>query len=160
MTVLTVANIQQIGREARVRDITLAHALGFERATSIRVLISRNSTELQAYGGLHQIDANRSDKGGRPTRDYWLNEPQALLLCMFARTPQASETRKQIIEVFTAWRRGKTVPVKAHARKPATSTPIYSLRMSQPRAGAPFFVEGFVPASVAIDIARAFAAEM
>lgn len=49
---------------------------------------------------------------GAPSTDYWLNEPQALLICMFARTDKAADGREEIIRVFLAWRRGELVQVR------------------------------------------------
>ncbi|MCW4115678.1 hypothetical protein NPA31_011955 [Aurantimonas sp. MSK8Z-1] len=118
MNYLTVSELHIAGGEPRVRDLVLAERLGFGRPSSIRVLIERNKSELQAYGSLHQIDANPGKQGGRPSKAYWLNEPQALLICMFSRTPLAADVRRQVIEVFMAWRQGKTVPVRDHARRP------------------------------------------
>ncbi|WP_085090269.1 hypothetical protein [Azospirillum oryzae] len=37
---------------------------------------------------------------------YWLNEGQVLVICMLSRTPQAAQVRKEVIEVFMAYRRG------------------------------------------------------
>jgi hypothetical protein len=45
--------------------------------------------------------------GGRSGTAFLLNEPQALLICMFARTERAAAVRDQMIEVFMAWRRGQ-----------------------------------------------------
>ena len=53
--------------------------------------------------------AQTSPKGGRPTLEYWLNEAQALLVCMFSRTDQAARVRRELVEVFMAWRRGKAL---------------------------------------------------
>ena len=44
---------------------------------------------------------------GRPGKEYWLNEGQALVLCALSRTPQAAAIRKQVIEVFLAYRAGR-----------------------------------------------------
>lgn len=105
--------------EPRVLDVRLGSALGFERPRAIRQLIERNLEEIQSYG---DSATRRGAYRGQPMLEYYLNEAQALLLCMFARTPRAAEVRKQIIEVFMAWRRGERaaaaiVPVKAHTRR-------------------------------------------
>ncbi|WP_454016984.1 hypothetical protein [Azospirillum sp. Marseille-Q6669] len=42
----------------------------------------------------------------RPGKAYYLNEGQALVICALSRTPQAALVRRQIIEVFLAYRRG------------------------------------------------------
>jgi hypothetical protein len=95
--------------EPRISDIKLGEMLGFDRTLSVRVLIKRHAAELRTHGPLHQVDAMVEIGSGafRKTLEYWLNEAQALLICMFARTEKAAQIRAQIIAVFTAWRRGE-----------------------------------------------------
>lgn len=105
---LTIQNLKHAQGEPRVQDLCLAAALGFDRPRDVRKLIERNSPELLAYSGLCATVARTS---GRPATEYWLTEPQALLVCMFARTDNAAAVRRQVIDVFMAWRRGgATVP--------------------------------------------------
>ena len=96
--------------EPRVRDLTLAERLGFERVHKVRDLIGRNLAELEAHGGVFSTMEKTSETGGRPGIAYWLNEPQALLICMFSRTPKAAEVRRALIDVFTAYRRNQLEP--------------------------------------------------
>lgn len=109
---LTVQTLQIVEGEPRVRDFTLGVALGFDRPRDVRKVIDRNRSELLAYSGLC---ATVAQSGGRPATEYWLTEPQALLICMFACTPNAACVRKQVIEVFMAWRRGEVSPHHAIA---------------------------------------------
>lgn len=55
-------------------------------------LIKPNLVELQGFGILRETPAN-SGKRGRPALVYYLNEEQALLLCMFSRTEKAQAVR-------------------------------------------------------------------
>lgn len=103
--------------EARILDTDLASWLGMEAPRNIRATISANYLELQAYGNLHGPRANPG-KPGRPASAYFLNEGQALVLCALARTERAAYVRKALINLFTAYRQGKTVQVKAHKRRP------------------------------------------
>lgn len=96
--------------EPRVHDIRLAEALDFERSRVIRELIERNVVELERYGGLPCHTANHGVQGGRPGREYWLNEAQALLICIKSEAPRAADVREEIIKVFLAWRHGHLVP--------------------------------------------------
>ena len=41
---------------------------------------------------------------GRPGREYWLNEEQALLVSMLARTDKAADVREMLVRAFMAWR--------------------------------------------------------
>jgi hypothetical protein len=60
------------------------------------------------------LGASISGKGRvAETVEYYLNEAQALLVCMFSRTDQAAAVRKQIVEVFIAHRHGRLVPGKS-----------------------------------------------
>ena len=43
----------------------------------------------------------------RQYTEYWLNERQALLVCVLSRTERAAEVRRALITVFTAWRHGQ-----------------------------------------------------
>lgn len=113
---LAPADLRELDPEPRIRDLDLAAALGFELDYDIRKLIRRNAAELAAHGVIFATvakitpDLDANPKGaGRPGQEFWLNEPQALLICMFARTARAAEVRRQVIEVYLAWRRGRAV---------------------------------------------------
>ena len=118
--------VVEIAAEPRVLDVALAEALGFERPRVIRELIERNRPELQTFGNLPYRTAKLAGRG-RPTTECHLNEAQALLVCMFARTPNAAIVRKQVIEVFIAWRQGKTVHVVEHRRRPPGAPPLIGI---------------------------------
>lgn len=106
---LTVSDLQVMAAEPRVRDLELGERLGFDQPRMIRKLIARNADELGRHGSLLQSEAMIATGKGvrRAVSEYLLNEAQALLVCMFARTPKAAEVRRQVIEVFMAWRRGE-----------------------------------------------------
>lgn len=127
----TIADLNtDIDNEPRVHDICLANALGFSRPRAIRQIIERNEIELDTYGSLA---TRRGKSRGQSFREYFLNEGQALLICMFAKTVAAAEVRKALIEVFMEYRLGrveKPVTVQAHNRR--TSTKIDdALRLKQ-----------------------------
>ena len=105
--------VSVIENEPRVRDLDLAVRLGFDRPTSIRVTIKRHADELATYGQLHQIDAvvERDKRGAIEVSEFWLNEEQALLICMLSRTEKAKEVRAEVIRVFMDYRRGELQPV-------------------------------------------------
>lgn len=107
---ITLADLRKIEDEPRVHDLRLAEALGFARPRDIRKLIDRSAAELCRYGEVCATVAQTSLKGGRPTREYHLNEGQALLLCMFSATDRAADVRHQLITVFMSWRRGAMAP--------------------------------------------------
>lgn len=96
----------QVNHEPRLYDLRLAERLGFERPRDIRKMIERNRAELEGYGEICATVAQNTDPRGRgrPGTEYYLNEGQSLLLCMFSRTEKAAEVRKEVIEVYMAYR--------------------------------------------------------
>jgi len=174
MNDLRLLTPREINNEPRIRDIDLAERLGFEQARSIRTLIGRNRAELDTYGTipysrddaevsphhgaklnagevLHRSDA-KPNKGGRPTVSYWLNEGQALLLCMFSQTARAAQVRKLVIDTFMDYRAGKIVHVKEHMRRPPLpgATLQYDFAMRQRLPGEPFVVQAIVTPELAM----------
>lgn len=114
---LTIQDLQIIDDEPRLKDIYLGQRLGFSRPNSIRVTIERNKTELSSYGPLHQIDA--TEQVGcvqRKVTSYWLNEAQALLVSIKSETPRSPAVRKELIDLYMAYRYQGTCLVKAHRR--------------------------------------------
>jgi hypothetical protein len=104
MSELTVSYLNTFDSEPRILDLTVAERLGFTRPRTIRQLIERTKAELESYGF---IAARCSAYRNRQFTEYWLNEAQALLVCVLSRTDNATEVRRAVIEVFTAWRRGQ-----------------------------------------------------
>lgn len=122
-TAISIADLNtEIDNEPRVLDVVLGERLGFDRPRKVRELIDRNSDELHAYGSLPRHRANPGKQGGRPTQEYYLNEPQALLICMFSNTAKAAEVRRQLIAVFMEYRRGQEKPIKVQAHERRAST--------------------------------------
>jgi hypothetical protein len=107
MLELTVADLDAVDGEPRILDLTLAEHLGFTRPRTIRQLIERSMAELESYG---LIAARCSAYRNRQYTEYWLNETQALVVCVLSRTERAAEVRRALITVFTAWRRGQLAP--------------------------------------------------
>jgi len=83
MPELTVSHLHAISREPRILDLTVAERLGFTRPRTIRQLIERSRAELEHCG---PIAARRSAYHKGLFDEFWLNESQALLVCLFSRT--------------------------------------------------------------------------
>jgi hypothetical protein len=96
--------------ERRVRDLDLAERLGFDRPSNIRNLIERNFVELERYGVCFTAKQTSGREGGRPGSAYWLNEPQAVLICIKSDTLRSEDVRQEVIEVFMAYRTGHLAP--------------------------------------------------
>ena len=112
MRALTASDLTVMANEPRVRDLDLADRLGMANPHDIRRLIRKNQPELEMHGPFST--ASRMVRIGsgarRSVNEYWLNEPQAVLVCMFSRTPKAAEVRRQVVGVFLAWRHGELAP--------------------------------------------------
>lgn len=100
----TPQDLHTLDAEPRVHDLRLAEALGFSRQRDIRQIIERNLEELGQHGSLA---VQRRKSRGQEFTEYWLNEAQALLICMFSKTANAAEVRRALIEVFMAWRHSR-----------------------------------------------------
>lgn len=110
LSIRTIITLHEIDGQPLVLDEDLARELGYAKSDSFRTLIKRHQIELLGYGGLLQLAGNPGPKGGRPSHAYYLNEEQALLLCMFSGAEKAKEIRRQIVMVYQAWRKGKLKP--------------------------------------------------
>lgn len=106
-TILSIKDLNTtVNHEPRIKDIVLAEKLGMERPTNIRQKIEANIVEFEMHGTICTEAVQIPNTAGRPAKAYYLNEAQALLLCMFSRTAKAAEVRKAIIEVYMAYRKG------------------------------------------------------
>jgi hypothetical protein len=120
---LAVSDVRKIAGEPRVADLRLGEVLGYAKPINVRRVVRKHHKELQRHGRLNFNCGNSISGKGRvmESREYDLNEAQALVVCMHAQTPQAVEVRAQIIEVFLAYRRGELT------RKLPVSTPTNDL---------------------------------
>lgn len=119
MSTLSKNDLSVIEGDARVSDRRLSEALGFSRVTDFRRLMRSKMDELLEFGEVLRFEAlNPSPKGGRPVLTLHFNEHQAVALAMWAETPQARAARRQIIEVFVAWRRGDQHKLEVLRGKP------------------------------------------
>jgi hypothetical protein len=104
MGALAISDLTPMAGEPCVHDLRVAEALGFKRPRVIRELVERNKGELETYGPL----AVRYGKSrGQAFTEFFLSEGQALVICALARTEKAAAVRRQLIEVFLAYRRGE-----------------------------------------------------
>lgn len=86
--------LHTINNEPRILDTDLAERLGMKNPRKIRQnLIEANLSELQGYGEI-RMELIRNGQRGRPATAYYLNEEQALLICMFSKTENAQLVRE------------------------------------------------------------------
>ena len=167
-TLIPTSALTEFGDEPRIQDLVLGERLGFDRPRKIRDIIARNRVELEVYGelpqksGIRAVSPHSGAKGasavnGRTGSAYYLNEGQALVICALSRTEKAAQIRKLIIDVFMAWRRGKTVDVKEHYRRPpapAVTDGRFDMKQSGP--GKLVKVDALVPFDLACEYAMMF----
>lgn len=89
--------------EPRVRDLDLAEKLGFERPRAIRQIIKRNEAKLLKLGGCHTVERLVE---GNLTNEFYLNQKQAIFICMKSETEQAFDVQIEIVHVFDAYLTG------------------------------------------------------
>lgn len=126
MGTLTVADLVPGDAEPRIKDLMLAERLGFKQPRIIRDIIRLHRAELEFHGILQRIAAKTKPGRGRPELQYHLNEMQALLVCMWARTPKAAEVRADVARVFVAYRQGLLVPAERDSRHHGANPPLPS----------------------------------
>lgn len=89
--------------EPRVHDLLLAERLGFERPRAIRQIIKRNEAKLLKLGGCHTVERLVE---GNLTNEFYLNQKQAIFICMKSETEQAFDVQIEIVRVFDAYLSG------------------------------------------------------
>jgi hypothetical protein len=117
--------------EPRMSAALLGERLGIANRQAMMRLVERHTTSLLRFGGGFSatVAKNPSEKGGRPIKDYLLNEGQALFITARSETALANEVLIGLVTVFMAWRHGRLVPGGAraepqHAEAPRTEVPI------------------------------------
>lgn len=98
-----------INGEPRVHDLSLAEKLGFDRPLNIRNIIKRNEAKLLNFGILSTVEKIH-EGAGRPTSEFYLNQKQAIFLCMKSETERAFDVQVEIVRVFDAYLNGDLKP--------------------------------------------------
>lgn len=105
-------DLVEVEADPRILDVRLGERLGMAQPLNIRKVIEKNREELEQYGSIHAArELIQAGKGARrEVEQFYLNEAQALLICMFSRTARAAEARREIVQVYLDWRKGVTTP--------------------------------------------------
>ena len=108
MNELTVTELPlyQVEGELRIHDLDLAKRLGFERPVKIRELIARNAEKLKQFSILPTV-GKIHEGAGRPTQEYYLNQKQAVFVCMKSETDRAFDVQADIVRVYDAHLKGQ-----------------------------------------------------
>ena len=96
-----------INGEPRVHDLELAERLGFERPRKIRDIIQRNHDKLLKFGVCPAVGRTSGELGGRPATEFYLNQKQAIFICMKSETERAFDVQIEIVHVFDAYLNGE-----------------------------------------------------
>lgn len=83
--------------EMRIRDLELAERLEFARPRAIRQIIKRNEAKLLNLGPCHTV---KRVVEGNETLEYWLNQKQAIFICMKSETDKAFDVQADIVRVY------------------------------------------------------------
>ena len=98
-----------INGEPRVHDLELAERLGFDQPRDIRKLIKRNEDKLLKFG--HRATVARCIEIGngakREVEEFYLNQKQAIFICMKSETERAFDVQIEIVHVFDAYLNGE-----------------------------------------------------
>lgn len=96
---LTLHSVQG---ELRILDTDLAKRLGFANPLDIRKLIRRHENKLKEFSILKVITKTSSEQGGRPAKEYYLTQNQAIFLCMKSETSKAVYVQIEIVKTFSS----------------------------------------------------------
>lgn len=118
---MNALTLTPVDGEPRVFDLTLAQRLGFEHPVNIRKLIKRNQAKLTTFGIISTVEKIHG-AAGRPASEFYLNQKQAVWVCMKSETDLAFDVQAEIVRVFDAYINGDLVP--ASCSLPPVDPPI------------------------------------
>lgn len=101
-----------INGEPRIQDLHLANQLGFDRPRDIRKIIKRNEAKLLSFGGCATVARVVE---GNETTEFYLNQRQAIFVCMKSETERAFDVQVEIVRVFDAYLNGDLKPSLPHS---------------------------------------------
>ena len=108
----TALSLSVVEGEPRVHDLQLAEHLGFSQPRDIRKIIKRNLNKLLNFGQCATV-ARRIEGGNRTAQEvqeYYLNQKQAIFICMKSETDKAFDVQAEIVLVFDAYLKNASVP--------------------------------------------------
>jgi hypothetical protein len=93
-------------KEPRIRDLELGKKLGYASPVDVRKLVARLA-EAGKLPGASVVATVAKTSGGRPGREYWLDERSALLVASQSGMPSGIDVTIEVIDVFVRYRRGE-----------------------------------------------------
>ncbi len=94
-----------INGEPRIQDLLLAEQLEFERPAKNRDLIKNNEDRLLKFGIIPTVGKIHQG-AGRPANEFYLNQKQAIFICMKSETEKAFDVQVEIVHAFDAYLNG------------------------------------------------------
>lgn len=102
--------LHPVNGEPRIKDLDLAERLEFADPAMVRKLIKRNEAKLLAFGVISTVEKTSGASGGRPATEFYLNQRQALFICMKSETEKAFDVQADIIRVYDDYLNGEKQP--------------------------------------------------
>ena len=104
-----IYQLAEIDGEMKIRDLDLAEKLGLKNPRDIKTIIKQNLDELQSFCPLSAMPTKVDIGLGltRTVESFFLNEEQALLVCILSRTAKAKEVRRELIALYSQYRHGE-----------------------------------------------------
>lgn len=104
-----IYQLVEIDGEMKIRDLDLAERLEMKNPHDIRTLIKKNLDELQSFCPISAMPRKENVGLGltRTVESFFLNEEQALLVCILSRTAKAKEVRRELIALYSQYRHGE-----------------------------------------------------
>lgn len=96
--------------ELRISDSEMADCLGYPLVADFRHLIRNHEKILKQFNHLAFSSIARPQGGGRPAREFWLTEAQAIYIVTKSEAPRAVEITVAIVKAFVAFRRSQINP--------------------------------------------------
>lgn len=93
-------NLKNVNGEMLIHDLELAENLEFERPRSIRNLIRANLKKLNKFNVCYAVARTVGEQGGRPAMEYYLNQKQAIFICMKSETEKAFDVQADIVRLY------------------------------------------------------------
>jgi len=120
----TSLTLVDIDGEPRIHDLEIAARLGFPRPRDIRKLIQRNVEKLKEFSRCATV-SRRPENGGTPYIEFYLDQKQAIFICMKSETNKAFEVQADIVRVYDAHLKGE----QTHLPKDPTLAMIVQLAL-------------------------------
>lgn len=105
-------SLTPVNGELRIYDLHLAERLGFSQARDIRKIIKRYLDKLLKFGQCATVARciEIGNGGKQQVEEFYLNQKQAIFVCMKSETDKAADVQVEIVHVFDAYLNGQLAP--------------------------------------------------